>query len=544
MNAEEEEDYGEEEEEIEISQEEKDAELLTFAKVGNLREIKRCVKDGANICAKAPDNWSPILWASCNGHLDVVKYLLDRGAGEEYAKRAPAAESKTESKTENISVTKVDTSKAINSPLHWAAFKGHLPIVWALLKAKLSPYEVDSCGNTSLHLAATGGNAEVLKCLMSQGFDLSIRNWYGNTSLDLADKAETRSLLIRATKEKSCFSSGKGFSAAVHRYYCTHSGHFFCEEETVSDQVVVEVGKSDTKPVRYCKESLRTIMGLEGKLTDVCKGKLTKDHLEGLRKAVSEGETNGCNVLLVHKARRTLARLVAECNLRDEMARLESLRPLKKRGDVKGLVALIRKGRKEGVRDEDGMEEAEGALAALEAEVTLSNVSSLFEGVECATMQHFKELQKLDLAMEEAEACGSHAGFVETVKVLQNRMHAEIDLGNALLEPEEETVVDEEGEPTDFSKYTMWDGTVYNTSEGGQRLKFWQNRYTFLTESIEKGNNSDAFPALLEKAVEQEVQWAERLKEEEVIEEERLAAEEAARIKAEKKAKKKGKKKK
>ena len=102
-------------------------------------------------------------------------------------------------------------------------------------------------------------------------------------------------------------------------------------------------------------------------------------------------------------------------------------------------------------------------------------------------MQHFKELQKLDLAMEEAEACGSHAGFVETVKVLQNRMHAEIDLGNALLEPEEETVVDEEGEPTDFSKYTMWDGTVYNTSEGGQRLKFWQNRYTFLTESIEKG---------------------------------------------------------
>ena len=50
------------------------------------------------------------------------------------------------------------------------------------------------------------------------------------------------------------------------------------------------------KPVRYCKESLRTIMGLEGKLTDVCKGKLTKDHPEGLRKAVLEGETNGCNV--------------------------------------------------------------------------------------------------------------------------------------------------------------------------------------------------------------------------------------------------------
>ena len=126
---------------------------------------------------------------------------------------------------------------------------------------------------------------------------------------------------------------------------------------------------------------------------------------------------------------------------------------------------------------------------------------------------------------------------------MQNKLHAEIDLGNELLEPDEETVVDEEGEPTEFCKYTMWDGTVYNTSEGGQRLKFWQSRYTFLTESIEKGNNSEAYPSLLEKAVEQEVEWAERLKEEEVIEEERLAAEEAARIKAEKKAKKKKKKK-
>ena len=68
-------------------------------------------------------------------------------------------------------------------------------------------------------------------------------------------------------------------------------------------------------------------------------------------------------------------------------------------------------------------------------------------------MQHFKELQKLDMAMEEAEACGSHAEFVATTKALQNRLHAEIDLGNALLEPNEETVVDEEGEPTEFCKY-------------------------------------------------------------------------------------------
>ena len=136
----------------------------------------------------------------------------------------------------------------VNSPLHWASFKGYVRIVWILLKAKFSPYDIDACGNTSLHLAATGGSVEVLQCLMSEGFDLSVRNWYGNTSLDLADKAETRELLNRATRQKECTSSGKGFSAAVLRYYCTHSGQFYCQEETVSDQVVIAVGKPDTKP--------------------------------------------------------------------------------------------------------------------------------------------------------------------------------------------------------------------------------------------------------------------------------------------------------
>jgi len=92
--------YDEEEEEIEVTQEQKDAELLKYAKVGDLKEVKRCTKDGADPNAKSPDNWSPILWASCKGHIDVVQYLLDRGAGQEYARRPAPVESKMESKTQ------------------------------------------------------------------------------------------------------------------------------------------------------------------------------------------------------------------------------------------------------------------------------------------------------------------------------------------------------------------------------------------------------------------------------------------------------------
>ncbi len=530
---------GEDSEVEEVTQEQKDLMLLEACKVGDVKEAKRCVKDGSVATAVAPDGWTPLLWAACNGHVACVQYLLDQGAGQQYVRRGvPQTVARDSMKPKAM-----DKNDTVNSPLHWAAFKGYLRIVWILLKAKFSPYDIDACGNTSLHLAATGGSVDVLKCLMSEGFDLSVRNWYGNTSLDLADKPETRELLQKATRQKECYASGTGFSAAVLRYFCTHSGRFYCEAETVSDQVVIEVGKADTKPVRYCKESLRVIMGIEKNLTEACKGKLDKSHLEGLRRSVNEADANGCNALLVHKGRRTLARLVAECNLRAEMERLESIRPLKKRGDVKGLVKLIRVGRKEGVRDEDGMEEADGILAALEAEVTLSGAFSMFEGVECASNQHSKELHKLDMAMEEAEACGSHPGFVGEVKAVQNRLHAELDLGNVVAAPSEEAIVDEEGEPTDFVKYEMWDGTVFKTDVPGTSVKFWEFRFNFLLGAIERGTECGAFASLLEKAQALEPEWAETVKEEQAKEVERLEEEEKARLKAEKKAKK-GKKKK
>jgi hypothetical protein len=525
---------GEEEEEIEVTQEEKDASLLEAAKIGDVKDMKRWVKDGASVTVTAADGWTPLVWAACNGYTDAVQYLLEQGAGQQYVKRSSATTDPPPAASK-----KMDLKNTVNSPLHWAAFKGHLAVVWILLKAKLSPYDVDSCGNNAVHLASTGGSADVLKCLMSEGFDLTLRNWYGNTALDLADKPETRELLLRASREKVCYSSGKGFSAAVLRYYCTHSGHFFCEEETVSDQVTVAVGRPDTKPVRYSKESLRILMSIEKQLTDACKGKLDKSHLSSLEAAVNTAESNGCNVLLVHKGSRTLARLVAECNLRDEMERLESIRPLKKRGDVKGLIKLIKIGRKEGVREEDGMEEADGMLMALEAEVTLSSAFSLFDGVECGLPMHHKELHKLDSAVEEAEACGSHPELLKTVKAVQSRLHAETDLTHVMAAPHEECIVDEEGEPTEFIKYTLWDGQTFDTSKGGSRLAMWEFRYNFLASSIEKGTESECFPSLLESAVQLETEWAGRLKEEQQLEEDRIAAEEAAAAKAAKKKKKK-----
>ena len=82
-------------------------------------------------------------------------------------------------------------------------------------------------------------------------------------SYELATKDNVKKILKKSSDEIACYSSGKKFSAAVWRYYCTHSGHFYCESETVRDQVVVEAGSSRTKPARYYKGSLKIIKNME-----------------------------------------------------------------------------------------------------------------------------------------------------------------------------------------------------------------------------------------------------------------------------------------
>ena len=42
-------------------------------------------------------------------------------------------------------------SEVLPSPLAWACFKGHLKVVWLLLKAGLQPCDYDLFGNTVMH---------------------------------------------------------------------------------------------------------------------------------------------------------------------------------------------------------------------------------------------------------------------------------------------------------------------------------------------------------------------------------------------------------
>ena len=60
-----------------------------------------------------------------------------------------------------------------NTPLLWAAFKGHKRVIWELLIEGYSPNDVDSYGNNAVHLAASNNLYKILSFKIPSLHELS-----------------------------------------------------------------------------------------------------------------------------------------------------------------------------------------------------------------------------------------------------------------------------------------------------------------------------------------------------------------------------------
>jgi len=57
-----------------------DGDLLKASKEGNLAEVDRLIKEGADVCVKDKYGATPLILACLYNHIDVVKLLLEMGA--------------------------------------------------------------------------------------------------------------------------------------------------------------------------------------------------------------------------------------------------------------------------------------------------------------------------------------------------------------------------------------------------------------------------------------------------------------------------------
>ncbi|MES2400909.1 MAG: ankyrin repeat domain-containing protein [Pseudomonadota bacterium] len=104
---------------------------------------------------------SPLMLAVFNGDLDLAAQMIKKGA---------------------------DVNKTGWTPLHYAATKGHLPLISLLIENHAYIDAESPNGSTPLMMASMYGSAEAVKLLLDEGADPQLRNQQGLTATQFAQR--------------------------------------------------------------------------------------------------------------------------------------------------------------------------------------------------------------------------------------------------------------------------------------------------------------------------------------------------------------------
>lgn len=137
--------------------------FVQAAEHGEMEDVISFLKTGVDINVQVGyHRWSALIRAADNGHLDIVKVLLSRGA-------------KPDIKT-----------KDHDTALHLSTYNGHLKIVWELLKRGANANLKDENHDTPLMLAAWGGHTSIVALLLRHGAKVNLQDKCKLTALMLA----------------------------------------------------------------------------------------------------------------------------------------------------------------------------------------------------------------------------------------------------------------------------------------------------------------------------------------------------------------------
>ena len=178
------------EEVIETSDESNDKNILLEAislasQFGNLEIVKYLVEYAANVNAKEVYcDGTAIQYASINGHLEIVKYLVKNGA-DVNAQENDDDSCKYFIETESVVNAKKKYGK---TALIYASREGHFEIVRYLVENGADVNANDDVCRTALKYASLYGHLEMVKYLVEHGADVNARDKWKNTALALASK--------------------------------------------------------------------------------------------------------------------------------------------------------------------------------------------------------------------------------------------------------------------------------------------------------------------------------------------------------------------
>jgi ankyrin repeat protein len=206
------------------------AEIHDAVRAGDLEKVRMLLESHADWLNSPDQNQkTPLHLALESGHIDIARYLIEKGAD----------------------INLKDKDKA--APLHNAAYLGNLEIVDLLLnKGAAALNEGNFRGQTPLHFACERGYPEVVSRLLDAGADIEARDVIGRTPL--MTTAMSRNMEV----VKILIKTGADINATLRRGPATYSTLSVVAMYGFTDLVDLLIDKS----AAVSKDTLETTLGL------------------------------------------------------------------------------------------------------------------------------------------------------------------------------------------------------------------------------------------------------------------------------------------
>jgi ankyrin repeat protein len=176
------------------------SEFLHAAAEGSITTLQRCLAEGVNVTTKDSDGLTALHFASGNGCLEVVKYLLQQNGSTDVEATDNEGQTALHFACSNGHLGVVTylvgsghamveaESSTKKTALHTASENGYLEVVKYLIEDGNASVEAkDNCRWTALHYASLCGHLDIVKFLIENGnANIEARNNFGKTPLHVA----------------------------------------------------------------------------------------------------------------------------------------------------------------------------------------------------------------------------------------------------------------------------------------------------------------------------------------------------------------------
>ncbi len=188
--------------------------LMWASANGNVEVVNLLLQSGAIASKRAEDGTSAMFLAGSNGFTDIVRALLAVGANVAAARGGVTPRQAAVERGHTDVATLLEQAEALGARMLRATIEGHDTLVRQLLALGAPVNVTDERGATALMIAARNGDLGILQALLAKGADAYARDAQGRTVFDWAEPAPTGKYVVAFFLDRGVSRSSLGRATA------------------------------------------------------------------------------------------------------------------------------------------------------------------------------------------------------------------------------------------------------------------------------------------------------------------------------------------